>query len=130
MRKETLFLPLAVTSSLLMSVLLRISAFVPLTVQHRVGIQHISQDLQCQRQSWKFVNSRAFRSISSRQWASAEDEEDDEDDEDEKQGPLSKGIDSVSWLPSVIGAKGDNMPITSAKEVRVEICHFFASVSG
>jgi hypothetical protein len=45
-----------------------------------------------------------------------EDEDEDEDDDDERKGPLSNGVDSVSWLPSVVGAKGDNMPITSAKE--------------
>ena len=47
------------------------------------------------------------------------DEDEDEDDYDEDKGPLSKGIDSVSWLPSVDGAKGDNMPIDSVKEVRL-----------
>jgi len=46
-----------------------------------------------------------------------DDEEDDDDDgfEDDK-GPLAKGIDSVSWLPSVDGAKGDNMPINTPPE--------------
>lgn len=48
-----------------------------------------------------------------------DDDDDDEDDEEyeEQSGPLKDGVDSVSWLPSVIGAKGDKMPITSAKEV-------------
>jgi hypothetical protein len=42
--------------------------------------------------------------------------EDDEDDDDETSlGPLGKGIDSVSWLPSVVGEKGE--PIAGAKEV-------------
>ena len=48
-----------------------------------------------------------------------EDEDDDDDEyDDEDKGPLANGIDSVSWLPSVEGAKGDNMPIESTKEVR------------
>lgn len=34
-------------------------------------------------------------------------DEDDEDEDDEDDGPLSKGIDSVSWLPSVKGKKGN-----------------------
>jgi hypothetical protein len=44
--------------------------------------------------------------------------DDDEEDDDAEEGPLAKGIDSVSWLPSVEGAKGDNMPIESTKQVR------------
>jgi hypothetical protein len=54
-----------------------------------------------------------------------EDEDDDDDDEEEEEeeneqqnGPLKDGVDSVSWLPSVIGAKGDDVALTSAKEVR------------
>jgi hypothetical protein len=62
---------------------------------------------------------RSYRTC--RNLASSDDDDDDEDDDDEydvSAGPLKDGVDSVSWLPSVIGAKGDNMPITSAKEVR------------
>ena len=51
----------------------------------------------------------------------SDNEEDDDDDDDdmfdEERGPLANGVDSVSWLPSVMGRKGDNMPITSKKEV-------------
>ena len=47
-----------------------------------------------------------------------EDDDDDDDDFDDDKGPLAKGIDSVSWLPTVNGAKGDNMPIDTAAEVR------------
>lgn len=56
---------------------------------------------------------------STRRFAASDDDDDDDDDYDEmddEKGPLAKGIDSVSWLPSVAGAKGDNMPITSIKE--------------
>ena len=50
-----------------------------------------------------------------------EDEEDDDDDEDDddvgdRDDPLGKGIDSVSWLPTVIGAK-DMATSTSTREV-------------
>jgi len=51
-----------------------------------------------------------------------EEEEDDEDDEDDdedvgdRDDPLGKGIDSVSWLPTVIGAK-DKVTSTPTREV-------------
>jgi len=45
-----------------------------------------------------------------------EDDEDEDDDFDDDKGPLANGIDSVSWLPTVDGAKGDNMPIDSTTE--------------
>lgn len=43
-----------------------------------------------------------------------DDDEEDEDDEDDDD-PLGNGVDSVAWLPTVIGAKGKE--ITSAREV-------------
>jgi Lon protease-like protein len=46
----------------------------------------------------------------------AADEEDDEEDyEEDEDEPLSRGVDSVGWLPSVSGAKSDTMPLTSVK---------------
>lgn len=42
---------------------------------------------------------------------------DDEEDDDELEGPLSKGVDSVSWLPTVIGAKSVESPGDSSEEV-------------
>mmetsp|Transcript_7054 Transcript_7054/g.20487 ORF Transcript_7054/g.20487 Transcript_7054/m.20487 type:complete len:463 (+) Transcript_7054:586-1974(+) len=50
-----------------------------------------------------------------RRFAALDDDDEDDAAFDEK-GPLAKGIDSVSWLPSVAGAKGDNMPITSMEK--------------
>jgi hypothetical protein len=48
----------------------------------------------------------------------AADEEDDEEDyEEDEDEPLSRGVDSVGWLPSVSGAKSDTMPLTSVKNV-------------
>lgn len=42
-----------------------------------------------------------------------DEDEDDEDDEDDENNPLAKGVDSVSWLPTVVGAKDvDNPQIT------------------
>jgi hypothetical protein len=46
-----------------------------------------------------------------------DDEEDDDEDEDEDdEDPLSKGIDSVSWLPSVVGAKGSTEALKGTRE--------------
>jgi hypothetical protein len=42
-------------------------------------------------------------------------DDDDLDADDYEEGPLGKGVDSVSWLPSVVGKKGESVP--SAKEV-------------
>ena len=53
-----------------------------------------------------------------RRFAAMEDDENEEDSYDyDDKGPLSRGVDSVSWLPSVEGAKGDNMPIKSTNQV-------------
>lgn len=51
-----------------------------------------------------------------------EDDDDDDDDEDEdSDDPLGNGVDSVAWLPSVIGAKGKE--VTSAsREVGLVAC--------
>ena len=63
-----------------------------------------------------FALSRHHRSspsnkqrLTQRRLAAEDDEEDDADDE-----PLAKGIDSVSWLPTVIGARSE--PISSVPE--------------
>ena len=49
-----------------------------------------------------------------------EDEDDDDDDDDDDVGdrddPLGNGIDSVSWLPTVIGGK-DKATSTATREV-------------
>ena len=46
-----------------------------------------------------------------------DDEDEDEDDED-NDDPLGEGIDSVSWLPTVIGAKG-RLTTSSASSLSV-----------
>lgn len=62
-----------------------------------------------------FVSTRPSRStipfarVSTRIWALADDEDDDDDEDeedDDEDNPLAMGIDSVSWLPTVVGAKG------------------------
>lgn len=63
-------------------------------------------------------------SLKQRVGATANDDEDyDTDDEDEdyddEYEPLGKGIDSVSWLPSVIGETGG--PVAEAREVSPKI---------
>mmetsp|Transcript_50573 Transcript_50573/g.54693 ORF Transcript_50573/g.54693 Transcript_50573/m.54693 type:complete len:457 (+) Transcript_50573:112-1482(+) len=69
-----------------------------------------------------FVNNPEhgiYRRYLIRQFAVANDDDDEEEDEEEEyddRGPLAKGIDSVSWLPSVEGAKGSNMPIETTKQ--------------
>ena len=45
---------------------------------------------------------------------------DDEEDDDELDGPLSKGVDSVAWLPTVIGAESVEAPGGSAGEVSIQ----------
>lgn len=44
---------------------------------------------------------------------------DDEEDDDELDGPLSKGVDSVSWLPTVIGAESVEATGDSGGEVSI-----------
>ena len=76
------------------------------------------------------ISSFPRESVSlTRRFAALDDDEDDDDDEDydDDEGPLANGIDSVSWLPSVAGAKGDNMPIDSTKEVRYVAVLCYAS---
>jgi hypothetical protein len=58
--------------------------------------------------------------VSTRLYAVDDDDEDayDDDDEDEDdENPLGKGIDSVSWLPSVAGQSAGE-DVSSIKEVR------------
>jgi len=108
--KETL-LALAATCCLLTS---QADAFVPASIR-----------------STKFalVNSRMVTSTTSPNKLSRTtvvrrlaDDDDDLDAEDDEEGPLGKGIDSVSWLPSVVGKKGESVP--SAK-VGTEILPLF-----
>jgi len=42
-----------------------------------------------------------------------DDDDEDEDEDDDEDEPLSKGVNSVSWLPSCVGAKG---PVDAAVE--------------
>jgi hypothetical protein len=46
-----------------------------------------------------------------------DDDYDDDDDDDEDEGPLAKGVDSVSWLPTVAGGEGED--ISGVREVRL-----------
>jgi hypothetical protein len=59
---------------------------------------------------------KAPRAMVTRLYAADDEDEDDEDeDDDEQKGPLGKGVESVGWLPSVVGEKGGE--ISGAKEV-------------
>jgi Lon protease-like protein len=64
------------------------------------------------------------RLASTRRHLAADDEDDDDESTDDEEEPLSKGIDSVSWLPTVSGAKGSDKEISSVKE-GVEILPLF-----
>lgn len=69
----------------------------------------------------KAVRSRLLTQL----WAAAADDDeddDDEDDEDESDEPLGNGVDSVSWLPSVIGGKG--ISVSGTRMVRFVILLF------
>ena len=45
-----------------------------------------------------------------------DDDDDDDDDDEDDEDPLSKGIDSVSWLPTVVGAKASSDKVTGTRE--------------
>lgn len=118
--------PVLAASALLLLSEWTISAFAPLAAVnhcHRDGMQQLSPKLTtCQNDRCiPFVGERSHHvRLTICQLAADDDDEDedDDDDEEEEKGPLSKGIDSVSWLPSVVGGKGDNMQVSSVKEVR------------
>jgi hypothetical protein len=63
--------------------------------------------------------SEQRRTRSSRLFMADEDEDDEDDDDDDEDDydydPLGEGVDSIAWLPSVIGSKGKD--VTSAREV-------------
>jgi hypothetical protein len=52
-----------------------------------------------------------------------DDDDDDDDDERDSNDPLGNGIDSVSWLPTVVGAKGKEIS-TPSREVSQSISSF------
>jgi hypothetical protein len=101
--KETL-LTLAATCCLLT---LQTDAFVPASIRF-TKLALVNSRLSTSTTSPnKLSRTTAVRRLA------ADDDDLDSDDYDE--GPLGKGIDSVSWLPSVAGKKGESVP--SAKEV-------------
>jgi hypothetical protein len=62
-----------------------------------------------------FLSRSAARATTARKLAEQDDSDDEDSDDEDNDEPLAKGIDSVSWLPTVKGAK--NVEITGAKEV-------------
>jgi hypothetical protein len=105
--KETV-LALAATCCLLT---LQADAFVPASIR--------STKLAFVNDSRMVISTTTFPNQLSRTTVvrrlTADDDDLDADDYDYEEGPLGKGIDSVSWLPSVVGKKGESVP--SAKEV-------------
>ena len=78
--------------------------------------------LRSEQQQGQLQPYQRFSLVGQKLFAANDDDDDydsdeDEDDDDEENGPLSNGIDSVSWLPSVVGKTGENN-IKGAKEVR------------
>lgn len=66
------------------------------------------------------AQSKARKASSARLWSQLDDDdEEDEDDSDVGRGPLSKGVDSVSWLPTVVGAKGDGNAALTQKDSEI-----------
>lgn len=63
--------------------------------------------------SYSVSGTGGSSSSSTRLFASLEDDDDDEDDhddeEDDNTNPLGKGVNSVSWLPSVVGQSGQEI---------------------
>lgn len=92
------------------------AAFVPPSTKCSVGNSQSLHPAHCDDHQKDLFLRRKFLT---RRFAGLDDEgEDDDDDEFDDKGPLANGIDSVSWLPSVDGAKGDNMPIDTPEDVR------------
>jgi hypothetical protein len=50
-----------------------------------------------------------------------DDDDDDEHDMDESRGPLARGVDSVSWLPSAVGARARSDASLTVTEKDAEI---------
>ena len=65
--------------------------------------------------SYSVSGTGGSSSTSTRLFASLEDDDDEEDDdhddeeEDDNTNPLGKGVNSVSWLPSVVGQSGQEI---------------------
>jgi hypothetical protein len=110
-QQQTMMIGFGVSLSVLLLQSQAIAAFVLPSTTCSVGnCRSLEPSLQCS------ISSFHRESVSlTRRFAALDD---DDEDYDDVEGPLANGIDSVSWLPSVAGAKGDNMPIESAKEVR------------
>lgn len=85
------------------SMILNVDAFAPHYVKTG-AIQTLATHPQT-RSLQRMVPTQLFMAV-----------DDDDDEDDEIDGPLGNGVDSVGWLPTVIGAEGEET--TSAKEVR------------
>lgn len=96
----------ALSLALLCSFALDTDAFVPQKARKNSAVALLNSK----------VGPRVTHGIETRLFASDSDDGFDDEDEDEDD-PLGKGIDSVSWLPSVIGAR--SVDISSVKKVRV-----------
>ena len=72
------------------------------------------------------IQNHLPRRISSRIFMAEEDDDDDED-EVNAEDPLGNGVDSVAWLPTVVGA--ESVELSNVKEVRRERTNKISSPS-
>ena len=84
--------------------------------------QHPMKEVTTQSAVHQLAHNQQRSSLMKQQtvrWAAADEDEEgydtDDEDDDSENGPLSNGIDSVAWLPSVVGQTGES--IKGAKEV-------------
>jgi hypothetical protein len=73
--------------------------------------------------SSNMVRFTGRRHRGSRQWLAESDEDEDHDNDNDNDEPLAKGVDSVSWLPSVLETKKVDMG-TSASAGKVSIYEY------
>jgi hypothetical protein len=111
----------AVALLLIAAVVVQVEAFVPHPPSHCLVVTDrrpfvISSNMQ---QNILLQEEQQRRSSLVKLWMIDDDDDDDEDDEFEgdevHDGPLSKGVDSVSWLPTVSGAKVANDDTSAAR---------------
>jgi len=59
-----------------------------------------------------FFSVSTPRRVTTRRWLALDDDDEEDDFEDEEDEPLSEGVDSVSWLPTLKGAASSSESLT------------------
>lgn len=91
-----------------------VDAFVPIS---RTSTQLNSVGSTAAPKTVGFVSSRLYAVDDDDEDDYDDDDDDDEDEYEDEENPLGKGVDSVSWLPSVKGQRAGK-DASSIKEVR------------